>query len=72
MCVDSVVRKERHLVKNNSNSERGNPLPPLHGLVFAIGRKQDLVHAPSHRQNNIIPLPLLYKSWSTGWNAIMS
>ena len=25
-----------HMVKDHSDSERGNPLPPLHGLLFPI------------------------------------
>ena len=29
----------RHMVKDHSNSERGNPLPPLHGLLFSITSK---------------------------------
>ena len=24
-----------HMVKDHSDSERGNPLPPLHGLLFS-------------------------------------
>ena len=28
----------RHMVKDHSNSERGNPLPP-HGLLFPISSK---------------------------------
>ena len=36
----------RHMVKDHSDSERGNPLPS-HGLLFPISR-----HAPSHRQDN--------------------
>ena len=26
----------RRMVKDHSDSERGNPLPPLHGLLFPI------------------------------------
>ena len=29
----------RHKVKYHSDSERGNPLPPLHGLLFSICSK---------------------------------
>ena len=29
-----------HMVKNHSDSERGNPLPP-HGLLFPINSKQN-------------------------------
>ena len=39
----------RHMVKDHSHSERGNPLPP-HGLLFSIDRV--LLYAPSHRQDN--------------------
>ena len=38
-----------HMVKDHSDSERGNPLPP-HGLLFPI--KRLLLYAPSHRQDN--------------------
>ena len=40
----------RHMVKDHSNSERGNPLPP-HGLLFPISSKV-LLYASSHRQDN--------------------
>ena len=39
-----------HMVKDHSDSERGNPLPP-HGLLFPI-RARVLLYAPSHRQDN--------------------
>ena len=39
----------RHMIKNHSDRERGNPLPP-HGLLFSINSKGSL-YAPSHRQN---------------------
>ena len=38
------------MVKDHSDSERGNPLPP-HGLLFSINSKGSL-YAPSHRQDN--------------------
>ena len=37
----------RNMVKDHSDSERGNPLPP-HGRLTA----RVLLHAPSHRQDN--------------------
>ena len=40
----------KHMVKDHSDSERGNPLPP-HGLLFLISSKVFL-YAPSHRQDN--------------------
>ena len=42
-----------HMVKDHSDSERGNPLPP-HGLLFLIGSKGSFIC--------IIPQPL-YPSW---------
>ena len=40
----------RHMVKDHSVSERGNPLPP-HGLLFPITARVHL-YAPSHRQDS--------------------
>ena len=37
-----------HMVKDYSDSERGNPLPPLHGLLFP----RVLLYASSHRKDN--------------------
>ena len=39
----------RHMVKDHSDSKRGNPLPP-HGLLFLIAARV-LLYAPSHRQD---------------------
>ena len=47
------------MVKDHSDSERGNPLPP-HGLLFPISSNGSFICT--------IPRPLLYQSWSTGWN----
>ena len=49
----------RHMVKDYSDSERGNPLPP-HRLLFPISSKGSFICT--------IPRPLLHQSWSTGWN----
>ena len=38
------------MVKDHSDSKRGNPLPQ-HGLLFAISRRV-LLYAPSHRQDS--------------------
>ena len=46
----------RHMVKNHSVSERGNPLPP-HRLLFPISRRV-LLYASSHRQDNTSALVL--------------
>ena len=40
----------RHMVKNHSDSERGNPLLP-HRLLFPLAARV-LLHGPSHRQDN--------------------
>ena len=41
----------RHMVKDHSDSERGNPLPP-HGLLFFRLTARVLLYASSHRQDN--------------------
>ena len=40
----------RHMVKDHSDSEKGNPLPP-HRLLYRLTAKV-LLYAPSHRQDN--------------------
>ena len=40
----------RHMVKDHSDSEKGNPLPP-HRLLLSINSK-GFLYAPSHRQDN--------------------
>ena len=56
-----------HMVKDHSDSKRENLLLP-HGLLFPISSKGSFIWvASSHRQDHI-PQPLLYQSWSTGWN----
>ena len=49
-----------HMVKNHTDSERANLLPP-HGLLFPISS----IIPQTGLQ---IPQPLLQQSWSTGWN----
>ena len=39
-----------HMVKDHSDSERENPLPP-HRLLFPISSKVFCLYAPSHRQD---------------------
>ena len=41
----------RHMVKDHSDRESGNPLPP-HGLHFPINSKGSFLYASSHRQDN--------------------
>ena len=51
-----------HMVKDHSDSERGNPLPP-HGLHFPINSKGSFI-CTIPQTGKHIPRPL----WSTGWN----
>ena len=54
------------MVKDHSDSERGNPLPP-HGLLFSINRKGSFI-CTIPQTGYHIPRPLLHQLWSTGWN----
>ena len=49
----------RHMVKDHSDSEKENLLPP-HRLLLSINSKGSFICT--------IPRPLLHQSWSTGWN----
>ena len=55
----------RHMVKDHSDSEKGNPLPP-HRLLFTINKGSFTCTIPQTGQH--IPRLLLHQSWSTGWN----
>ena len=55
-----------HMVKDHSDSERGNPLPP-HGLLFPISIKGSFI-CTIPQTGYDIPRPLVHQSWSTGWN----
>ena len=52
------------MVKEDSDSERGNPLPP-HGYSFQLAAKV-LLYAPSHRQDNTY-YSLCYKPVMEHW-----
>ena len=54
------------MVKDHSESERGNPLPP-HGLLLLINSKGSFI-CTIPQTGLHIPQPLLHQSWSTGWN----
>ena len=56
------------LVKDHSDSERGNPLPP-HGLLFLISSKGSFICIIPQTGKHI-PRPLLHQLWRTGWNEI--
>ena len=49
-----------HMVKDHSNSERGNPLPPL-GLSFRLTARV-LLYAPSYRRQDSTYHDLCYTS----------
>ena len=49
----------RHMVKDHSDSEKGNPLPP-HRLLLSINSKGSFICT--------IARLLLHQSWSTGWD----
>ena len=53
------------MVKDHSDSERGNQLQPLQELFFSISSKGSFICTIT--QDNI-PQPLLYPLWSTGWD----
>ena len=52
----------RYMVKNPSDSERGNPL-----LLFPISSKDSFICIIPQTGYHI-SWPLLHQSWSTGWN----
>ena len=37
------------MVKDNSDSERGNPLPPINGLLFSINSKGSFIYSIPQR-----------------------
>ena len=51
------------MVKDHSDSERGNPLPP-HGLLFPISSKGSIICIITQRGEHI-PWPLLHQSRGT-------
>ena len=57
-----------HMVKNHSDSERGNPLLP-HEILFQISSKGSFICIIPQTGLHI-PQPLLHQLWSTGWNEI--
>ena len=56
----------RHMVKDHSDSEKGNLLLP-HRLLFTINSKGSFI-CTIPQTGYHIPQPLLHQSWSTGWN----
>ena len=56
----------RHMVKDHSDSEKGNPLPP-HRLLLSINSKGSFI-CTIPQTGYHIPRPLLHQLWSTGWS----
>ena len=56
-----------YMANDHLDSERGNPQPPLHVLLFSISSKLSFI-CTIPQTGQLIQLPLLHKSWSTGWN----
>ena len=56
----------RDMVKDHSDSEKRNPLPP-HRLLFPISSKGSFICIIPQTGSHI-PRPLLHQSWNTGWN----
>ena len=54
----------KHIVKDHSDSEKGNPLPPYR-LLFPINSKGSFI-CTIPQTGLHIPRPLLHQSWSTG------
>ena len=55
------------MMKDHSDSERGNPLPPLHELIFLINSKWSFI-CTIPQTGYHIPRSLLIHLVSTGWN----
>ena len=55
----------RHMVKDHSNSERGNLLPP-HGLLFLISSKGSLMHYPTDKitHTTAFVTPVMEHGWN--------
>ena len=58
------------MVKDHTDSEKGNPLPP-HRLLLSINSKGSFIYTIPQTGYHI-PRPLLHQSWSTGWNDAQS
>ena len=56
----------RHMVKYHTDSERENPVPSLHGLLFPINSNSYFI-CTIPQTGLHIPRPLLHQSWSTGF-----
>ena len=41
--ISGYMASDTYMVKDHSDSERGNPMPPLHGLLFLISSKGSFI-----------------------------
>ena len=57
----------KHMVKDHSDSEKGNPLPP-HRLLFPIDSNYPMHHPTDRIAHTTAFVTSLHQSWSTGWN----
>ena len=58
-----LTKYSTDLVNNHSDNVKGNPQPPLHGILFMISSKESFICTiPQTGQD--IPWPLLYQLWS--------
>ena len=51
-----------HMVKDHSDSERGNPMPP-YGLLFPISSKVFFLYASSNRQDSTAFVTSVVEHW---------
>ena len=59
--IYGYMSSDIYMVKDHSDSDRGNPLPP-HGLLFSISSKDSFICIIPQRGQH---MPLLHQSWST-------
>ena len=57
-----TMRPTGHMVNDHSDIERGNPLPPLHRLLFSSGKGSFMCTITQTGFH--IPQPLIYHSWN--------
>ena len=61
----------RNMVKNHSDSKRGNPMLPLHGLLFPLAYKLKWLLLFRRQITNLATSPALcsngYIFWQMGW-----
>ena len=57
------------MVKDHSDSKKGNPVQPLHGILFSISSKGSIIcRIPERISHTLAFVTLLHQLWSIGWN----